>query len=160
MRYAQTAVLVVGKHLAHDVLHHAFQLVDEAGGTVVAVFDFAQLLFPQSGQFCTFQQFLLDEVYQLSAGGCGVEDLALLTHVASAEQGLDDGSSCGGASDAVLLQGITQLLVFHHATGGFHGAEQCGFGVGLGWLSELLSQVGAVRTALASDKGRQGAFLV
>ena len=149
---------VVGEYLPHNFAYHLFQFADKLRRAVFAAINLAQLPLPASCQLGAFQQLLMNQVYQLYARRCGVERLALLADIVAAKERFDDRRTGGGASDAVLLERIAQFLVLDRASGCLHGAQQGGFRVGLGWLGELLCQLGAVRSALALGKSRQYAF--
>ena len=92
---------------------------------------------------------------QLHARRSSYQVLLLLADIVTLEQGLDNGGTGGRTADAVFLQGVTQFVVVHQLTGGFHSTEQGGFGVGARGLRPFLHQLGHVGTALPFDKGRQ-----
>ena len=65
--------------------------------------DVAELLLPDTGQFATLQQFLMDGVNEFDAcRGCH-QILALATDVVALEEGLDDAGTGGWSADSVLL---------------------------------------------------------
>ena len=76
------------------------------------------------------------------------------------EQGLDDGSTCRRATNAVLLHHAAQFLVVHQFSGCFHGTQQGGFGIVFGRRGHLLRQGGDVLATLAFREGRQRALFL
>ena len=118
----------------------------------------AELLLPDTRQLGTFQEFFMDEVYQFHACRCGNETFALRADVVALEERLDDSSTGGGATDAVLLHDSTQFLVLDQLTGGLHGTEEGGLGVVGRRRGPFLGEGGLVRTALAFHEGGKGAL--
>ena len=95
--------------VAHDVVdnvgHLLLQFGNELGWVVGFVLYVAQLLLPDTCQFTTLEQFLVNEVDEFNAGrGCH-ESLAFALDVVALEQGFDDAGTAGWATDAVLLHG-------------------------------------------------------
>ena len=115
-------------------------------------FNLAQFLFPSAGEFGTLEEVFVDDADEFAAGDGGCDVFALSHDVAAAEERFDDGGAGGGATYAVLLECVAEFLVVDGASGGFHGAEEGGFGVGLWRLCGFLRKVGAVGAALAFDE--------
>ena len=60
---------------------HLLELIHELGWLILAALYLAQVFLPDSGQFSTLKEFLVDEVYQACAGWSGVQVLLFLAHV-------------------------------------------------------------------------------
>ncbi len=140
---------VVAEHFEHDGRHHFLEFGYELCGGIFAALYLAEFLFPASGEFGAFEEFFVYDAYEFASGGGGCEVFALSHDVAAAEERFDDGCTRGGSAYAVFLQCVAQFFVVDGAPGGFHGAQEGGFGVGFGRLCGFLRQVGAVRSALA-----------
>ena len=145
----------VGDDLLHYFGHHLLQLVEELAGVVFVGLNVAQLLLPLAGELGALEEVLLYDADEGYACGRGFEAFAHLADVLSLEEGLDDGGARGGAADAVGLEGVAQRLVLHRLAGRLHGAQQRGFGVGLGRRGLLLGERGLVGAVLAFLEGRQ-----
>ena len=105
------AVGTIVHHSQHDVRDHLLQFADEGGSVVLVALYLSEFLFPDTCELGTLQQFLVNESDELDSRLCGSQALANPLDVVALEQRLDDGSSGGWASDAVLLQGIAQFIV-------------------------------------------------
>ena len=57
----------VVQHLADDASEHLFEFVEELAWLVGAVFDVAQVFFPDTRQLGTFQHLLVDDVNEVDA---------------------------------------------------------------------------------------------
>ena len=146
---------IVGQDIEHYRRDKLLQLAYEVGSAVIATFDAAQLVLPQTGQFGAFQQFFVDQGYEVDTGLCGHYVFALTGYVMAVEQRFDYGCSGGGTADAVLLHCVAQLLVVHGFTGRFHGTQQGSFGVKLRGLGGAFLQRRVVWSAFAGSKRRQ-----
>ena len=157
---SDAAVGIVGQHLLHNVGYHLLEFIDKLPSGILVAFDFAEFVFPNAGEFGTFQVFFFDEADELYAGGGGFQTFALLADVAAAVKCLDDGSAGGGTADAVFFQHIAQGFIIDVAPGRLHGAKQCGFGVRLGRGGLLLGQGRGVFARFALPKFGEGALFL
>lgn len=150
--------------VAHDLLDdlggHLLELVDELGGAVFVGLYVAQFLLPLAGELDALEELFMYDADEGYACGRGFEAFAHLADVLSLEEGLYDGGARGGAADAVGLEGVAQLFVVYGLAGGLHGAEERGFGVGLGGRGLLLGQRGLVGAALPFLEVGQGLLVV
>ena len=55
------AVRVVGQHLQHEGLHHVLHFVDELLRAVFVALNLSELALPQSREFSTLEQFVVNE---------------------------------------------------------------------------------------------------
>ena len=112
-------------------------------------FYLAQFLFPLAGEFGAFEEVLLYEADEVDAGVGGDECFAFFAYVVAFEECFDDGGACGGSPDAVFFECVAEFVVGYCLAGGFHGAEECGFGVGFGRLCPFFGKGGGVRSVLS-----------
>ena len=120
--------------------------------------DVAELLLPDTGQFATLQQFLMDGVNEFDAcRGCH-QILALATDVVALEEGLDDAGTGGRSADSVLLQCCTKFFVFYEFTGCLHRTQQGCLGIILRWRGPFLRQGRLMFSRFAFCEGWEGSF--
>ena len=70
-----------------------FQLIDESGCRIFVALDAAEFVLPQSGEFCAFEEFLVDCGDEFDSGRSCDEVFALLADVTALEKGFDDGGA-------------------------------------------------------------------
>ena len=135
--------------------NHLFEFGNKLVGTVSATLNLTEFVFPKTREFGTLEEFFLNQTDEGNSCGSGFQTLALLTDVAALVERLDDGGSRGRTTDAVFFHRLTEFFVVDIATSGFHGAQERGFGEGLGRSSFLLRERGGMRACFAfGERGK------
>ena len=122
---------IVAEHGEDDIGDHLLQLVEEGACLVLVTLYLSQLLLPSACQLSTLEQVLVDDADEFVARRGGVERRAFAADVVSADECLDDGSTCAGPTYAVLFQGVAQLFVLHELARRLDRTEQGGVGIRL-----------------------------
>ena len=153
------AVAVIGKDAHHNLRYHLLQFFQKLRSVVGTLFYFTQFLFPHTGQLGRFQQFLVNNLNQLHTRRSGYQVLFLLTDIVTLEERFDNGGTRGRTADAVFFQSVTQFVVIHQFTGGFHGTQQGSLGIRAWRLRPLFVQIRQMRAALSHHKRREHVFI-
>ena len=92
-RDSHHATGVISFHGVYNRFNHVFQFVNEDLGIVCSLFYFSQLLFPNSCQFRTFQQFLMNDANELNSCRCRDNPLSFPFYISPFEKGFNNCSS-------------------------------------------------------------------
>ena len=88
------AMAIVQSYLVDNGQDHDFHVIHKLGSTILMVLYVSEFLFPASGEFRTFQQVFMNDVYQFFAGRGTENAFPFLTDIMPMEERFYDGGSC------------------------------------------------------------------